>query len=347
MTQGAPPTSAALIPRNALASFDLDSLLASAARLRPDRVALADSTGASLTHDELDRRASGLAARLVELGLVPGECLLVAGGARAATIVAMIAAARAGLDVALASDHLDGAALGVFAAATGAVAMAAEPEHDGLAPLGALFEAAAAAPRVRLVCGLGGGDGDGALALDWRGGQTPAESPRRRAPREGLVLTGDGEAVLRHEQQAIISAAMDIVSRARVGLTHPILSTLSPTTFAGLAAGPFAALLAGCELRLHGPFDAGTFLDALDSAAPAHLVAPRALADALARGGQTGAGFASLMLSGNAPGEPPPAPLAGVPFVDLDGFDGRALARPASLLESRDTMAHARKRGAN
>ncbi len=321
----------ALIPfaagaRDPFASFDLDSLASGAARLRPGRPALTDSTGARMNWSELDAAASALAGQLVELGLNAGECLLIAGGARLSGIAAMIACARAGLDMALAPPHLDPKELAAFAAGTGAAAMAGETRYGALAPLDDLFAAAALSPSVRLICRLGEGEGDGAVELDLQGsGPAPA---RRRSARECQIFLHSGGGVIAGGQQALVAAGLELLSRARIGMRDPIFSALALSGFAGLAAGPFAALLAGCPLHLHGPFDADGFIAGLDACAPAHLAAPRALAEALCADGRpAAASFASLMLTGGA--RPLFAAPANIPVIDLDGLGGFATARRA------------------
>ena len=141
-----------------LASFDLDTLVSGAVRLRADRVAIADSTtgdAVPLSFAEFDRRVSALAGFWLDLGLKPGERILVAGGAAATSVIALIAALRAGLDVALAPLHLSGEEMLDFACDTEAVALAADAAYGELAPAEELLSVAAQAPRVRLVCSLG------------------------------------------------------------------------------------------------------------------------------------------------------------------------------------------------
>jgi hypothetical protein len=114
-------------------------------------------------------------------------------------------------------------------------------------------------------------------------------------------------------------------------MRHTIVSTIAPASFAGLVAGPFAALLSGAPLHLHGPFHSAEFLAELDAAAPVHLVAPRAMAaDLDVAGLLTPRTLASLMLldrSGET--DPPPAPVLrpdlSIPVIDLCAFGERAL----------------------
>lgn len=119
-------------------------------------------------------------------------------------------------------------------------------------------------------------------------------------------------------------AALDFVARAKIGRATPILSTLPPTTFAGLVAGPFAALLSGTTLHLHGPFDADDFLKTRGKLGHAHLVAPAIIATDLREAGLLD-GLASAILVSRLPAEAgftsPPPVIAPCPLVDLYAID--------------------------
>jgi hypothetical protein len=283
-----------------LASFDLDSLVSGAVRLRADRAALADSTSesASLTFAELDRRVSALAAFWTDIGLKPGERVLIAGGASASSVVALVATMRAGLDAAMAPLHLSGEEMVDFARDCEAVALAADAAYGELFPAEEMLSVAAQAARVRLVCSLGGGSVDGAVDADPAKLSTAAQHRRAARQSESQILTRapSGE-VLVHRQRTLVAAALDLVTRARIGMRLPIVATLAPSTFAGLVAGPVAALLAGAPLLLHGPFSAAGFSALLRSAGPVHLVAPLALLPALRTASLLGAeALASLVV---------------------------------------------------
>ena len=281
-------------------SFDLDSLVSGAVRLRGDRAALADSTNlaAPISFAEFDRRVSTLAGCWLDLGIEPGERIMVAAGATATSVIAIVAAMRAGLDLALAPLHLSGEELVEFAGDCDAVALAADVAHGELAPAEELLTVASQAPRVRLVCSLGGGQIDGAVDADpARLAETERRSlaVRRQEPRI-LTRAPNGEIVI-HRQRTLVAAALDLVTRARIGMRRPIVTTIAPVTFAGLVVGPVAALLAGAPLRLHGPFAAAEFSALLRRNGPAHLVAPGALLPALRKAGLLEAkALASLLL---------------------------------------------------
>ena len=313
-----------------LAAFTLETLTRGSARLRPDRTAMTDSTGADFSFAQLDAAADASAARLELYGFEPGETLVVAGGASVSTIVALLAGLRAGLDVALAPLHAEPAQLAAFAAAVGGRAIAAPTAYGDFAPLDAIFDAAAQAPDIRMVCSLGPEPGDGCVELI-SGGVPPARARQpalARAPR--IATFGPLGAVFYHRQRTLIAAALDLAARVPAGIGAPIVTTIAPGSFAGLVAGPFLSLLTGAKLHCHGPFEAARFIDAIAACAPAHVVAPGALAGALAEGGLiTRSRIASLMLldrSGEARGALAPlGDASGVALIDLHAFSEHAL----------------------
>ncbi len=124
-----------------------------------------------------------------------------------------------------------------------------------------------------------------------------------------------------------MAAGLDFVARAKIGRATPILSTLPPTSFAGLVAGPFAALLSGAMLHLHGPFAADDFLKTRDRAGHAHLVVPAAIAPDLESAAIL-EGLASTVLlsrlSAEAGFTSPPSFASPCPLVDLYAIDETA-----------------------
>ena len=295
-----------------LASFDLDTLVSGAVRLRADRVAITDSTTGDalpLSFAEFDRRVSALAGFWLDLGLKPGERILVAGGAAATSVIALIAALRAGLDVAVAPLHLSGEEMLDFACATDAVALAADAAYGELAPAEELLSVAAQTPRVRLVCSLGGGRVDGAVDADpeklaavarrsayqaerrdtypharakRRGGHPPAADPRRRRARSRDAGTDRHAPADRHD---------DCTGHFRRPRRRSV-----------------AALLAGAPLLLHGPFARPTSLPS--SNAPTRPISssrPRCCRRCCTPASSTAETLASLILVSRRDdlGEPP------------------------------------------
>ncbi|MDB5572054.1 MAG: hypothetical protein JWN93_3237 [Hyphomicrobiales bacterium] len=275
--------------RDPLAGFDLDTLLAGAARLRANRVALSDGAldgPGALTYAALEERVSAIAGAWRELGLAPGERVLIVADARPAPVIAMLGALRARLDVAMLTSGATADEIARFALSVDAAALAGEPlgADDGLEDL---LRAAAQTDGVRLVASLGGAV-DGAVTLDEAVGAPVAH---RAGGTQARIVTArrDGTPVA-HAQRTLVAAALDFVTQARIGMRTPILSTLSPARFAGLVAGPAAGLMAGAPVVLHGPFESGRFLDVLERLGGAHVVVPGRLLGPL--------GAANLMQQG-------------------------------------------------
>lgn len=348
-----------------LGSFNLDALVSGAMRLRSDRDAIGDgATGEAvpLSFAEFDRRVGALAGFLLDLGLKPGERLLVAGGAATTSVVASIAALRAGLDVALAPLHLSGDDMLDFARASEAVALFADAAYGELAPAEEMLGVAAQAPQVRFVGSLGG-HVDGAVDADPEKLAVFALGNAAEQTGETHILTRaeDGEVVV-HRQRTLVAAALDLVTRAHFGMRLPIVTTIAPVTFAGLVAGPVAALLAGAPLFLHGPFATAGFTSLLERIRPAHLVAPAAMLPALRHAGLlTAETLASLVLIsrcseiGASPGDEQ-APGLGEskspPIVDLFAIGehaavpevrGRERAHALSLVGPHESAANDRR----
>ena len=329
------------------APYSLDILVSGAARLRPETVAFADRT-TTCPFGIVAARVAALARLFADYGLRPGECLLLAGGAEVSLVIGLIAALRGGFEPALAPLDLNEAELAAYAGAVNAAALIGPTAYGELDPIEAYFATAATAPSVRLLATLGPGEVDGAVDLSaacvLRYAATHPDDGLERgkpAPAPPRITTFDRARLkpVRHEQTTLMAAGLDFVARAKIGRGTPILSTLPPTSFAGLAAGPFAALLSGATLYLHGPFAADDFLKTRDRAGHAHLVVPAAIAPDLA-GAAILPGLASMVpvsrLSSDAGFTSPPSFASPCPVVDLYAIDEAAAvpeprrgARPA------------------
>jgi acyl-CoA synthetase (AMP-forming)/AMP-acid ligase II len=291
--------------RDPFADFSLAALISATARLRPDSLAFHDRAQ-SLPYGLLAGQVAAVARLLSDCGLKPGERILITGGAEISPIVVLIAALRGGFEPALAPLDLDPAGLADYARALDVAALVGPSHYGDLCPIETCLMTAAAVASIRLVASCGPEAFDGAVDL------SPAACTRYAAahPDDGLergksapavpprIITLDRGHELKpvfHRQSTLIAAGLDFASRARIGRETPILCTLPPTSFAGLVAGPFAALLSGAALHLHGPFDARDFLKLRDRLARPHLVVPAAVAANLLQADAM-AGLASAVL---------------------------------------------------
>lgn len=278
----------AIARKHPIAAFSLDALTAGAAKLRPDRSAVAEagpgSTNQALSYREFDRQVRALAQHLIDLGLLPGERVLMLTGARTACVTLPIAALAAGFEPLLVPIGVEAAQLATIAASAGCAAIAGPTSYGEVDLEQTLLEAAARSETIRFVATLGPGQADGAIDLaserlqgtDTRFGQAASEI----RPRIG-TLSARREPVF-HEQSAILAAALDLVGKAEIAAGAHLLSTLAPASFASLVAGPVASLLSGAPLTLLGPFDAQSFLALVDCNEGSHCVVPAAILPDLA-----------------------------------------------------------------
>jgi non-ribosomal peptide synthetase component F len=280
----------ALARKHPISAFSLDALTAGAAKLRPERLALTEAGPGTrtraLTYGEFDAQVRALAQQLLELGLAPGERILIVAGARTACVAATLAALAAGLEPLLVPVGLEGARLGEIARSAGCAAIAGPSAYGPLSLEDVLFEAAASSEIVRFVATLGPGQADGAIDLaPERLRPSGVQLPHLVEARPCLgTLNPQGEPLF-HEQSALLAAALDLVGKAKIAASSNILSTLSPASFASFVSGPVASLLSGAPLALFGPFEAASFVALLDGLAPCHCVCPATILPDLQRAG--------------------------------------------------------------
>lgn len=318
-----------------LSALDFGSLASGAARLRPDRIAISDASGhpdRGISFDMLETRIGAMAKAWKKLGLMTGERIVIVANASAASLIGMYGALRAGLDVALAAPHLPADDIARFGEQIGAAALAGEACCGDIDIADALLRAAARAERVRVVAALGATPIDGAAPLDALAAQSAAgdadASPL--SGRHALVITRsiDGQCCF-HRQRTIVASALDFVTRVQIGTQEPIVSTILPASFAGLAAGPIAGLISGAPLMLQSPFNGANFLRACEALQPVHAIVPVMMSEEIAASGLAQSPrLATLVLfarfkhmPADIPSEPPGGFLAcHAPVFDLYGI---------------------------
>ncbi|MDB5508149.1 MAG: putative AMP-dependent synthetase [Hyphomicrobiales bacterium] len=262
----------------ALATFPrplgFSALLDGAARLRPDRPALSDQRD-TLTFAEFDARVSALAAQLSALELGPPARALLLGGASASAVVLAFAALRAGLDLALVPAHLEPEDLARHTAELAPSILLVDPFFQSAQGEEAVLALAGAQQSVRVICSLQPIDGAVMLDMDRTGASGWG------ACNGSIFLRSVDETLRVCAQAELLQAGLDIATQGRIRANEPILSTLSPMSFAGLVAGPIAALLAGAQCALHAPFESTRLSAEFDMLAPCHVVAPARIASLL------------------------------------------------------------------
>ena len=327
-----------MTPRHAphpdpLAPYTLDALLDGAAQLRPDAAALVDDASQSLTFAALAEEVETLAAHLIHIGLVANDTMLVLGSAQSRIVTALLAGMRAQIHVALVPVNIRAEQLTMLALRLNASAILCADAYDGFAPVDTAFAAAALAGCVRVVATLGAQAHDGAVDLAPQALSRLAPLARPATPARIITLQRR-DATLQpvfHQQRTLVAGSLDLIARAHLTAATPLISTIAPLTYAGLAAGPLAMLLCGATLALHGPFDSARLTSQLADCPNARLLVPAALLPGLERSGilRSGALGGLFALSrwqkDAADFSPPQAVASTIPIVDLHAFAENAL----------------------
>jgi non-ribosomal peptide synthetase component F len=315
-------------PDNPFAGFDMTRLLEGAARLRPDAPCLVDGA-TTWSADEVASAAEAFADSLRDLGLAPRQRIVLMPPADARGLIALFGAGKAGLDIALTPLDVDARKLGAYARAVGARALIGPAHFAGMDLSQRLFEAAAAADGVQIVATFGPDAIDGAVHLDPVTLSRGAARTSARGPGSAGALIAlsrkRGEPRLL-AQSAVVAAAFDFVTTLGARRDAPILSLLQPASFAGLVAGPAAALLSGAALHLCAPWRDESLRALVGSGERRHVVAPAAIGALVAD--MFGASLASLSLATRRDGLPGAAPdplFAPCPIVDLYAIDENAV----------------------
>ena len=276
----------------------LDAILKAQAVRKPDGLALIDppdiaaATGDAprrLTYAQAEGAVSAIAARLREIGLSPGTVVGLQMPNNAAGVVALLAIMRAGMIAAplpllwRRSDCV--AALSESGArAILTCGHVAGFDHGGLA-----LEVAAELFPIRAVCGFGCATADGIVPLDDLLASAD-EHPdtvlfQDSAAAPFSLITFDATAggivpVARNSTQLLTGGRL-VRQRAEIGPDAVILSTLPPTSYAGISAALVPWLLSGGTLALHHPFDPATLRQQIEREQCNALVVPDVLLPAL------------------------------------------------------------------
>lgn len=341
-----------------LAPYTFDALLDGAARMRPNMLALGDiSETHALTFSQLERRVARLAAQLAATGLSAGDVALIVPTPEIVSLCALLAAARLGVHVVLAPLDISAPALALCIQTTRASIVLAPAQYGDASPIETAFKAAPLAHGLRLIAALSGPTPDGAVDLTPQSDAPPEAAPKYAGPPSQIVTLERQERALIpivHQPATLVAAAMAFVARSGIGLTQPLISTLPPATFAGIACGPLAMLLSGATLHYNGPFDSAMLRLQLALSERAFLIAPAKAARHFADAGllQRDGRLAALQLVSRWRPDggdfAPPHPLGGeTAIVDLHAFGERTLVseprdadgRPRAILEAAHEIA--------
>ena len=289
------------------ASPTLDDLFRRTALRRPEAVALIDppnkqrvsaQTPARLTYAEADRAISGIAKQFIEAGLPPGSIVAFQLPNIIEFPIALLAAIRAGMTVALLpqlwrQSELTAALTRIGARALVGIGRIELIDHGDLA-----MNAAAEVFSIRHVFGFGKHLPDGMAQLDIAThARAEFDSPPKLDPRQPAIVTfdvtADGLCAVPRNHIQLIAGGLAVMLESGMPSEANILSTVTPNSFGTFASSIMPWLLSGRALTLHHPGD----LQVLEQqiAGPHHdvLVTPAPLALRLAEA-QALSGRASL-----------------------------------------------------
>jgi hypothetical protein len=276
----------------------LDGLFRRLLARQPDAPALADPLDKSrvtgqpprrLTFAQADQAIAALAAHFVEAGLPANSVIAVQLPNTIEFVLAVLAAHRAGLVVALLPQLWRQAELTVALNRTGARAVVTMSRIDGVGHADLAMNAAVEAFSIRHVCGFGNDLPEGMACLDDVIANAPAAVPPatqdgRRAAIISFDVTVDGFRAVPRTHLNLIAGGLAMFLESGVPQGATILSAFAPLSFAGITS-LVTWLLSGGALALHHPFDAEMLEQQINEQACDVLVAPAPLALRLAEAG--------------------------------------------------------------
>jgi non-ribosomal peptide synthetase component F len=293
------PVSALTAPWSGVSLVDL---FASSCHLNAHATAFAEAPFSSiaparrLTYLQANEAIDRLAIALGGLALQPGSTVGLCLGGTIEAPLAILATLRAGFVPCLLPTSLSRSdAAQVLRAVTVDAIVAA----GALGPLrpAEVLRAAAVENGPSFILGFGARLPAGVVPLDDFLLDAPEARVVKPEPAEaarplGLVTVERSRgslALYRHDQEALVAAALAVVLRAGIGAGDRVLSTVSPMSLAGLVTGLVPALLTGGALFGLALFEGATLLRMLDDdAAGAHLVVPGVLETPLREAGLLG-----------------------------------------------------------
>ena len=270
------------LPQTANPTVDstFDDLFRAAAARRPQAIALADppdrgrfTDGAPrrLTYAEADRMISAIAVRLRRAGLQPDAVVGLQMANTVDGVLAFLGILRAEL-IAMPLPLLWRRAdvVGAIRRA-GASALVVSGRIGATDYFDLAINAAAEAFTVRQVCGFGPRPPDGVISFEdlyTAAEVAPAGTLEARSTSEGRGVhvaaiswdvTADGPVPVARSHAQLISGGLAVLLESGIRQEATILSTLAPSSFAGIALALVPWLMVGGTLALHHPFDRTSF----------------------------------------------------------------------------------------
>jgi hypothetical protein len=232
---------------------------------------------------EADEAISALAGHFVEAGLPANSVIAVQLPNTVEFILTVLAAHRVGLVVALLPQLWRQAELTEALNRTAARAIVTMSRIDGVSHADLAMNAAVEAFSIRHVCGFGADVPEGMASLDdvIAGGTRTVPAAAQDGRRAAIIsfdLTPEGFRAIPRTHLHLIAGglAMSLESGLPQGAT--MLSSMAPSSFAGIASSLVLWLLSGGSLALHHPFDDAVLEQQINELACNVLVAPAPLA---------------------------------------------------------------------
>ena len=239
------------------------------ALIDPDnRQSFTDGAPRSLSYVQADRAISAFAARLRQLGLATDTVVALQLPNTVEGVIALLGALRARLIVAPVpllwrqQDMVD--ALGRI----GAKAIITHARIGNTAHAALAMHVAAELFPIRYVCAFGGDLPDGVVPLDdvFTSDQAEVVAPPARPGNPAAHVAAvtfdigaDGTFAVARNHMELVSGGLATYLESDAASDAAILSSIPPTSFAGMALTVLPWLLSGGTLTLHHVFDPNTF----------------------------------------------------------------------------------------
>jgi AMP-binding enzyme len=285
----------------------LDELLRRAALRRPGDVALLDPPNRehftdgpprSLTFAQADRIVSAIAGRLRRIGLYTDAVVALQFANTVESVLTLLGVLRAGL-IAMPLPLLWRRAEAVAAlSSVGPHALVVSGRVGTTDHFDLAMQVAANIFTVRYVCGYGSNAPDGVIPFDDMFTAekldpiTSIEEEHGPDPSPGAHLavitwdvSADGAVPVGRSHAELIAGGLAVMLESGLEQDAVLLSTLTLSSFAGLATALTPWLLLGGTLALHHPFDPDVFLAQIKAARSDTVIVPGPLAAELAETG--------------------------------------------------------------
>lgn len=259
----------------------------------PNRETFTDGTPRRLTYAEADRAVSAIAGRLKSMGLPTDAIIGIQLPNIVENVLTILAVLRAGMIPAPLPLLWRRADVVAALASTGAKAIITCARVGSFNHCHLAMRAAAEVFSIRYVCAFGTNLPDGVVAFDdllnTENVDPPPPLERARtgtAAAHIAAITFDigpgGIVPVARNHHELFAGGVGVLLEGGVPQDAALLSTITPSSFAGISVTLLPWLLGGGALILHHPFDANVLAAQLRDVQPATLVVPGLVAFHLA-----------------------------------------------------------------